>query len=231
MIVKQLKETSKLLPNKKCLICAHSNRAVSQAFHQLQSNFTSDEILSTTSDLRDLNTDFDRRVDEKCLRDQDYIKCTNELKITERDTVEERDKRRQLTAEIKNITMRYGREILGAASIVFSTLSSTARKEFFDYVACSGICFEYVMIDEACQATEISCLAPLKLGCKKLVLIGDPKQLPATVISNQAKNGLQQSLFERLALCKNVPKVMLSVEYRMTKGIYPIFFLFLGLYG
>ncbi|CAN0261835.1 unnamed protein product [Laminaria digitata] len=36
------------------------------------------------------------------------------------------------------------------------------------------------------QATELSTLIPLTLGCKRLILVGDPRQLPATVKSRRA---------------------------------------------
>ena len=49
------------------------------------------------------------------------------------------------------------------------------------------------------QAVEPSCLIPLRFGGQKLILVGDPRQLPATVKSkNAAALGLERSLFERL---------------------------------
>jgi len=40
-----------------------------------------------------------------------------------------------------------------------------------------------MVIDEAAQAIELSSLIPLKYGCSKCVMVGDPQQLPPTVIS------------------------------------------------
>jgi senataxin len=51
------------------------------------------------------------------------------------------------------------------------------------------------------QALEPAVLIPLMLLARggKVVLVGDPKQLPATVLSQSAAlGGLEQSLFERL---------------------------------
>lgn len=42
------------------------------------------------------------------------------------------------------------------------------------------------MIDESAQAIEISTLIPLKYGCERLILVGDPNQLAATVFSRTA---------------------------------------------
>jgi senataxin len=61
------------------------------------------------------------------------------------------------------------------------------------------LCFRHVLIDEAGQAIEPSCLIPLRFGCERLIMVGDPRQLPATVKSKlTAKFGLERSLFERL---------------------------------
>ncbi len=52
---------------------------------------------------------------------------------------------------------------------------------------------------QAAQAIEPACLIPLKYGAERLVLVGDPRQLPATVKSTTAAQfGLERSLFERL---------------------------------
>jgi hypothetical protein len=57
-------------------------------------------------------------------------------------------------------------------------------------------------VDEAAQAVELTCLIPLRLHCPRLVLIGDPMQLPATVLSPAAASlGYDCSLFERLSRC------------------------------
>lgn len=40
----------------------------------------------------------------------------------------------------------------------------------------------------ALQAVELATLIPLRLGCRRLILVGDPKQLPATIFSRVAIN-------------------------------------------
>eukprot|EP00953_Heterococcus_sp_UTEX-ZZ885_P023816 13077-Heterococcus_DN1.PRE.1 len=62
-----------------------------------------------------------------------------------------------------------------------------------------GTGFDHCIIDEAAQAVETAILIPLTLGCKQLILVGDPRQLPATIKSKTAaKRGYDISLFERL---------------------------------
>ena len=61
---------------------------------------------------------------------------------------------------------------------------------------------ELIVVDEAAQATETSTLIPLRHLASNLarcVLVGDPRQLPATVLSLPATAaGFDRSLFARL---------------------------------
>ena len=47
--------------------------------------------------------------------------------------------------------------------------------------------FDMVVIDEAAQDSEVGVLPPFSLGAARCVLVGDPQQLPATVISKAAR--------------------------------------------
>lgn len=56
-----------------------------------------------------------------------------------------------------------------------------------------------LVIDEAAQLVEPAPWVPLSWGCKRVTLVGDEKQLPATILNHDAReNGLGVSLFERL---------------------------------
>jgi predicted DNA helicase len=104
------------------------------------------------------------------------------------------------------------REVLSGAEVVCAT-NSAAGSEHLE-----GMGFDVVFIDEATQATEPSCLIPLVRG-RKLVMAGDHKQLPPTVISVEAGD-LSLSLFERLMdLCGNEVSQMLRIQYRMNERI------------
>ncbi|XP_042015421.1 helicase sen1-like [Salvia splendens] len=97
------------------------------------------------------------------------------------------------------------------AEIVFTTVSSSGRKLFSRLT--HG--FDMVVIDEAAQASEVAILPPLSLGAARCVLVGDPQQLPATVISKAAGTLLySRSLFERFQQA-GCPTILLSVQYRM----------------
>uniref|UniRef100_A0A671PW15 Probable helicase senataxin n=1 Tax=Sinocyclocheilus anshuiensis TaxID=1608454 RepID=A0A671PW15_9TELE len=86
--------------------------------------------------------------------------------------------------------------------------------------------FSCVVIDEASQAKETETLIPMLYRSAAVILVGDPNQLPPTVVSQKAKEfGYDQSLMARL--CKSLyqsnpqlsPILLLSVQYRMHPDI------------
>ncbi|XP_012879305.1 PREDICTED: protein ZGRF1 [Dipodomys ordii] len=84
--------------------------------------------------------------------------------------------------------------------------------------------FPVVMLDECSQMTEPSSLLPIaRFECEKLILVGDPKQLPPTIQGSDAahENGLEQTLFDRLCLMGHKP-VMLRTQYRCHPAISAI---------
>lgn len=102
-------------------------------------------------------------------------------------------------------------KILKDYRLVFGTLSSVGHH----IIANSDISFDTVIIDEAGQSIEIENLIPLMFNCKRLILIGDPNQLPATVFSRISLDlNYDQSLFERMMKC-DYPVNILKVQYRM----------------
>lgn len=102
--------------------------------------------------------------------------------------------------------------VLEQSQIFFVTLSSSALRQIQELR--TRYRFEVVVVDEAAQATEPSVLIPLQHHVDHCVLVGDPKQLPATVISDAAANHfLQQSLFERLQNAGH-PSYLLDTQYR-----------------
>ncbi|XP_066368260.1 probable helicase MAGATAMA 3 isoform X2 [Miscanthus floridulus] len=101
--------------------------------------------------------------------------------------------------------------ILDEAAIVFSTLSFSGSSIFSRMTRA----FDVVIIDEAAQAVEPATLIPLIHGCRQIFLVGDPVQLPATVISQTAqKLGYGTSLFKRFQAA-GFPVQMLKIQYRM----------------
>jgi senataxin len=91
-------------------------------------------------------------------------------------------------------------------------LSSCAQDIFKDL----NYKFKTVIIDEACQAVESSSLIPLRYGCERCILFGDPNQLPPTVISSAAQtHGYDTSLFVRILKNNQESMYFLNTQYRM----------------
>ena len=81
--------------------------------------------------------------------------------------------------------------------------------------------FDLVVLDEATQAPDPIALVPLGRG-RRVVMAGDPRQLPPTVIDvDAAREGLGRTLFERLAEDPRTAPAyrLLSVQYRMHAGL------------
>jgi len=111
--------------------------------------------------------------------------------------------------------VRYGimKRMLNEAQVVCATCVGSTS----EYL--KGMSFTRVIIDEATQATEMSSLIPLIRNCQQLVLIGDHKQLPPTVISTFAQSkGMTISLFERL-IRQGIKPHLLNIQYRMHPSI------------
>ena len=111
--------------------------------------------------------------------------------------------------DIRNLEHDVIASLLDSAEVICSTTIGAGHHVLGDRK------FPIVLIDEATQASEPSALVPIIRGCRQLILVGDHKQLPPTVISDKAeKGGLNQSLFERLNKC-GIPAHMLTTQYRM----------------
>lgn len=72
--------------------------------------------------------------------------------------------------------------LLRRSKIICTTLSCAGM----DQVKLIKNYVDYLIVDEACQATEPSSLIPLDLNPKRVIFVGDQNQLPATTISDNA---------------------------------------------
>jgi senataxin len=123
-----------------------------------------------------------------------------------------RDKNQTAARDADLVRRRIQQEIIDGAHVICATLSGSGHELFQSL----SIEFETVIIDEAAQSIELSALIPLKYGCSKCILVGDPKQLPPTVLSKVASRfQYEQSLFVRMQT--NHPKDvhLLDTQYRM----------------
>lgn len=113
----------------------------------------------------------------------------------------------------KQFTFHNAKELIKKTRVVCCTLFGSIGECITDNK------FNKVIIDEACQANEILSIYPLNNFCDQLVLIGDDKQLPASVFSKRAlEKGLGFSLFERLKSI-GYNTTLLDEQYRMHPSI------------
>ena len=116
----------------------------------------------------------------------------------------------------------FAKDALSSFQVVVTTCASAGHDLL------QGHCFPRVLVDESTQSVEPATLLPISVGCSHLVLIGDHKQLPPTVISDDARRlGLDRSLFARLAeddsstpdACATAVPVLLNEQRRMHPSI------------
>jgi len=104
------------------------------------------------------------------------------------------------------------RELIKKANVLFCTLSC-AGQGVLRHLKAPDI----LLVDEAGQSLEAELAVPFLHHPRALVLIGDPKQLPATLLSYEAQRlGYGRSSMQRLMdpVC-GYPYVMLDTQYRM----------------
>ncbi|XP_050175668.1 LOW QUALITY PROTEIN: probable helicase senataxin [Myiozetetes cayanensis] len=142
--------------------------------------------------------------------------------------------RQQLASQQKEVrghSQKVQADIILESDIICCTLSTSGGSLLESAFARQGHDpFSCVIVDEAGQSCEVETLIPLIHRCNKLVLVGDPKQLPPTVKSIKAQQyGYDQSLMARLQrlleeqvqrnVLRSLPVVQLTVQYRMHPDI------------
>lgn len=182
------------------LVCAPSNSALDEIVLRLLKTGVHDE------NVRSYNPKI-VRIGLKAHHSVQSVCMDNLVKQKQGESASDKQKHRTAGGDIDSIRAA----ILEESVIVFSTLSFSGSALFSKL----NHGFDVVIIDEAAQAVEPATLVPLVNGCKQVFLVGDPVQLPATVISPTAgKFGYGTSLFERFQRA-GYPVNMLKMQYRM----------------
>jgi ATP-dependent RNA/DNA helicase IGHMBP2 len=125
-----------------------------------------------------------------------------------------REEAKELLAESRKIIDQVTERLLDRAQVLCATNTGLDR-EFL-----GGRRYDWCVMDEASQTTEPAAWIPL-LRSERLVLAGDPFQLPPTVISPEAAaEGFNASLLERLmGIYGDSVSRLLTVQYRMHEDI------------
>lgn len=126
------------------------------------------------------------------------------------DVVENIDKLLRVLKEIPN-------------DVVWTNLMATADVIFCTLVSAGGLVLRKtqpindLIVDEAAAATEPELYIPFHLRPSRLLIVGDPLQLPATCLAKKAIDfGLTKSLHERLMFDCKYTHTMLDIQYRMS---------------
>lgn len=145
---------------------------------------------------------------------------------------------KQLKRELRQRERKIVHDLLVNAQVVLSTLHGAGSNELIalykdQEFSPENPLFDTIIIDEVSQSLEPQCWIPLAthLGCKRLVIAGDNKQLPATVKSKEEASvggdkgahiaDLEFTLFDRLVADHdgNDYRKLLDVQYRMNTEI------------
>jgi ATP-dependent RNA/DNA helicase IGHMBP2 len=120
---------------------------------------------------------------------------------------------KQLLADARKLEDQLVERLLDGAQVLCATTTGLDRDRL------GGRYFDCCVMDEASQSTEPGAWIPIQWA-RRLVLAGDPRQLPPTVISPQAAGeGFSVSLMERLMAARPALARRLDVQYRMHSAI------------
>ncbi|NXR13666.1 SETX helicase, partial [Semnornis frantzii] len=185
-------------------------------------------------DIQKKKESIDQRLDE-LIRQRAMNKCgKRESQMIDDEFNKVSKEREHLASQLKEVrahSQKVQAEIILESDIICCTLSASGGGLLESTLSRQGADpFSCVIVDEAGQSCEVETLIPLIHRCNKLVLVGDPRQLPPTVKSVKAQeNGYDQSLMARLQkhleeqmqsnMFRNLPVVQLTVQYRMHPDI------------
>lgn len=126
------------------------------------------------------------------------------------------------------------RDMLGHYTVVLASTCQQSASTGMAALKEEQLVFDSVIVDEAARANPLDLFIPLALGRRRIVLVGDHRQLPHLLepdvesqleesVSMQTREALKKSLFERLfhslrerTRLDGIPRVVtLDTQYRM----------------
>lgn len=207
----------------KVLVAAPSNAAVDLIAEKISTNINAlrvgnnakvpDHLMHLTVEGKSKESGNEKTIKRLRIQAEELRKMAHQYKRNfGRD---ERNQRKLLFQEVANIrkeikAIRAANEekLVEKAQVVLGTPVGLFDQAF-DYTS-----FDCLIIDEASQCMEPLAWAIIPLA-KKVILAGDPFQLPPTVLSRKAdKLGLGISILERWN-STSIPSTLLNIQYRM----------------
>lgn len=181
--------------NKSCLVCGASNLAVDNLLERLVPHKI--PLIRVGHPARVLNDLHDATLDSQAER-SDQAQLVNDIKKEINDLMNTLSgggkgkkprgaERKKMYDEVKELRKEYRKRegtivsrVVDGAKIVLATCHGAGGRQLFNRA------FDVVIVDEAAQALEAVCWIPI-LKASKLILAGDPLQLPPTVLSTKEK--------------------------------------------
>ncbi len=225
-LVKAIAELAKI--EKQVLVCASSNAAVDLLSERCSNaglnvvrigniSRVDESILSITLESRlaehpeNKNIKKVRQQAEEIRRKTRKFKKWNQREARQ-DNIAALKEARDLESWARQLEDRLLEEVLFQADVIACTFVNATHSSL------RKIEFNTVVIDEAGQALEPATWIPI-INANKVVLAGDPFQLPPTVKSSEAKKaGLEVTLLERL-IKRFDQQAFLNTQYRMHSDI------------
>eukprot|EP00250_Pteridium_aquilinum_P010076 c19137_g2_i1 orf=102-2507(+) len=204
----------------KVLACADSNVAVDNLVEGLlglglrvarvgQPVKVKEELRNCTVDAQVANHPLMKKAAERKNTSIEQMRRSRQVNNTKRRADSVKDSK-LLWERAEDLEARAIKDVLNRVDVVACTCIGAGDQVL---MSCS---FTVCVIDEATQATEPATLVPiLNSGADSVVLVGDPVQLPPTVLSSEAlMAGLDVSLYQHLQECGLKP-CFLDTQYRM----------------
>ena len=120
---------------------------------------------------------------------------------------------RSIMKQVESVEQYIIDDLLSRARVITATLVGA------NHFTVKNLKYQAVIIDEAGQALEPACWIPI-LKAEKLVIAGDPYQLPPTIKSTEAAaGGLATTLLEKLIELHPEAVSLLEIQYRMNETI------------
>lgn len=118
---------------------------------------------------------------------------TEKLRKKRERVIDEIVRKKRLKMKKKDELEKLEERILSECEIICCTLNSSGSEKLDRYEHN----IEAIIVDEAAQSTEPTNIIPFRFKANKVILIGDPMQLPATTFGrDSAYTGYNRSLFE-----------------------------------
>ncbi|MDR0845137.1 MAG: ATP-binding protein [Tannerella sp.] len=200
------------------LVCAQSNMAVDWISEKLTDRGISVLRIGNPTRVNDKMLSFTY---EKQFEMHPCYRALNEARATYRTAVafaklgtdKKKAKLSLLKEHIYQLEMRIRNDLFNENRVISCTLTGAASRSL------QGMHFSTLFIDEASQALEAACWVAIA-KCNRLVLAGDPCQLPPVIKCFEAsKAGLNTTLIDKLI--RRIPRSasMLEIQYRMNETI------------